>query len=111
MNKEYMNIDFEKVMQSDLFNLNEELKSLKLYFDKQWFAQTGNLIYKKYGVKRSSLEGKRLLVAECLYHLQTKFNKIVDKGVYKYEGRVDAYTGEGEESTVEPTREVVSDIK
>lgn len=108
MNKEYMNIDFEKVMQSDEENINQELKSLKQYFDKQWFSQTGNLIYKKHKVKKSSLEGKRLLVAECLYHLQVKFNTIVDKGVYKYEGRVDAYTGEGTEGV---EGEVVKDTE
>jgi hypothetical protein len=90
MNKEYMNIDFEKVMQSDEKSINEELKSLKQYFDKSWFNQTAQLIFLKYKVKKSSLEGKRLLVAECLYHLQTKFNNIVDKGVFKYEGRVDS---------------------
>lgn len=96
MNKEYMNIDFEKVMNSNEKDLNEELKALKLYFENQWFKQTAQLIFLKHGVKKSSLQGKRLLVAECLYHIQNKFNKIVDKGVFKYEGRVDVQQWDNE---------------
>lgn len=105
INKEYMNVDFEKVMQSTEQELNSELKSLKRCFDSGWFCQTANLIYLKHGAKKNSLEGKRLLVSECLYHLQNKFNQIVDKGVFKYEGRVDSYTGKGTE------REMVEDTK
>lgn len=88
MNKEYMNVDFDKVMQSTEPEINQELKSLKRCFDNVWFKQTAQLIFLKHGVKKSSLEGKRLLVAECLYHIQNKFNQIVDKGVFKYEGRI-----------------------
>lgn len=106
MNKEYMNVDFDKVMQSTEPEINSELKSLKRCFDNGWFSQTANMIYLKHGHKKNSLEGKRLLVAECLYHLQTKFNQIVDKGVFKYEGRIDKYAGDTDTGRVGGEEEV-----
>jgi hypothetical protein len=98
MNKEYMKIDYDKIMASTEQEIDAELKELKRNFDKNWFTQTSNLLYLKHGVKKKSLESKRFLVAECLYHLQTKYNKIVDKGVYKYEGRVDPQQQRDEKS-------------
>lgn len=65
-----MIFDFDKVMQLEEADVNEKLKWLRDRLDRKWFDQVAEQIYKTTKFKKCSLQNKRLVVAECLWHAQ-----------------------------------------